>query len=157
MAMPMRPRWIWAAADLAVGGLAVAAALLGAGCGAEARAGAAVDVVLVAPPDPALAAVAASFDAAGYQTAIAGVAETAVAEADVLVPTVTDRLSADVIAAAGDRLKLIANYGNGVDNIDLPAAREKGITVTNTPGVLTDIAFRLLSYYAFPWHRKRPS
>ncbi len=62
----------------------------------------------------------------------------AVKEADVLVPTVTDRITAEVIAAAGDRLKLIANYGNGVDNIDLPAAREKGITVTNTPGVLTE-------------------
>ncbi len=62
----------------------------------------------------------------------------AVGEADVLVPTVTDRLTAEVIAAAGERLKLIANYGNGVDNIDLAAAREKGITVTNTPGVLTE-------------------
>jgi len=62
----------------------------------------------------------------------------AVAKADVLVPTVTDRIDADVIAAAGERLKLIANYGNGVDNIDLRAAREKGITVTNTPGVLTE-------------------
>ncbi len=64
----------------------------------------------------------------------------AVGEADVLVPTVTDQISAAVIAAAGPRLKLIANYGNGVDNIDLPAAREKGITVTNTPGVLTEDA-----------------
>ena len=62
----------------------------------------------------------------------------AVGEADVLVPTVTDEISADVIAAAGQRLKLIANYGNGVDNIDLRSAREKGITVTNTPGVLTE-------------------
>ena len=62
----------------------------------------------------------------------------AVAEADVLVPTVTDRITADVIGAAGERLKLIANYGNGVDNIDLRSAREKGITVTNTPGVLTE-------------------
>ncbi|NKB49195.1 MAG: D-glycerate dehydrogenase [Alphaproteobacteria bacterium] len=62
----------------------------------------------------------------------------AVGAADVLVPTVTDRISAEVIAAAGDRLKLIANYGNGVDNIDLRSAREKGISVTNTPGVLTE-------------------
>jgi len=62
----------------------------------------------------------------------------AVGEADVLVPTVTDRIDTEIIAAAGPRLKLIANYGNGVDNIDLPAAREKGITVTNTPGVLTE-------------------
>lgn len=62
----------------------------------------------------------------------------AMQSADVLVPTVTDHISADLIAQAGDRLKLIANYGNGVDNIDLPAARERGIAVTNTPGVLTE-------------------
>jgi glyoxylate reductase len=62
----------------------------------------------------------------------------AMQNADVLVPTVTDDISADLIAQAGDRLKLIANYGNGVDNIDLPAARERGITVTNTAGVLTE-------------------
>jgi len=62
----------------------------------------------------------------------------AMQSADVLVPTVTDHISADLIAQAGDRLKLIANYGNGVDNIDLPAARERGITVTNTAGVLTE-------------------
>ena len=48
----------------------------------------------------------------------------AMEEADVLVPTVTDPINADLIARAGPRLKLIANYGNGVDNIDLPAARE---------------------------------
>ncbi len=62
----------------------------------------------------------------------------AIQEGDVLVPTVTDRLDKEVIAAAGKRLKLIANFGTGVDNIDLAAAREKGITVTNTPGVLTE-------------------
>jgi glyoxylate reductase len=62
----------------------------------------------------------------------------AVAECDVLVPTVTDRIDADIIGAAGPRLKLIANFGNGVDNIDVKAAYAKGITVTNTPGVLTD-------------------
>jgi glyoxylate reductase len=62
----------------------------------------------------------------------------AVGEADVLVPTVTDRIDADVIAAAGPKLKLIANFGNGVDNIDVKAAYARGITVTNTPGVLTD-------------------
>lgn len=62
----------------------------------------------------------------------------AMQEADVLVPTVTDDIGADMIAQAGDRLKLIANYGNGVDNVDLPAARERGITVTNTPSVLTE-------------------
>ena len=62
----------------------------------------------------------------------------AMQSADVLVPTVTDYISADLIAQAGERLKLIATYGNGVDNIDLPAARERGISVTNTPGVLTE-------------------
>jgi glyoxylate reductase len=64
----------------------------------------------------------------------------ALAEADVLVPTIADRIDAGTIAAAGPRLKLIANYGNGVDHIDLPAARARGIIVTNTPGVLTDDA-----------------
>jgi glyoxylate reductase len=64
--------------------------------------------------------------------------QVAVAEADVLVPTVTDRIDASIIAAAGPRLKLIANFGTGVDHIDLAAARAKGITVTNTPGVLTE-------------------
>ena len=59
-------------------------------------------------------------------------------EADVLVPTVTDRIDADLLAAAGDRLKLIASFGTGVDHIDLAAAKSRGITVTNTPGVLTE-------------------
>ncbi|MFQ5971660.1 MAG: 2-hydroxyacid dehydrogenase, partial [Alphaproteobacteria bacterium] len=58
--------------------------------------------------------------------------------ADVLVPTVTDRLSRKVIEQAGDQLRLMANFGTGVDNIDLRAAQEKGIIVTNTPGVLTE-------------------
>lgn len=62
----------------------------------------------------------------------------AVRDADVLVPTVTDVIDEEVIEAAGDRLKLIANFGNGVDHIDLKAARARGILVTNTPGVLTD-------------------
>ncbi|MBZ8133567.1 D-glycerate dehydrogenase [Afifella sp. IM 167] len=57
---------------------------------------------------------------------------------DVLVPTVTDRIDASMIAQAGDRLKLIANFGNGVDNIDIDAAYQRGITVTNTPNVLTE-------------------
>lgn len=64
--------------------------------------------------------------------------KTSVAEADVLVPTVTDRIDAEIIAAAGPKLKLIANFGNGVDNIDVKAAYARGITVTNTPGVLTE-------------------
>ena len=62
----------------------------------------------------------------------------AVKMADVLVPTITDTIDAKLIAAAGKKLKLIANYGTGVDHIDLAAAREKGITVTNTPDVLTE-------------------
>ena len=62
----------------------------------------------------------------------------AVKIADVLVPTVTDRIDKTVLAAAGPQLKLIANFGTGVDNIDLDTARARGITVTNTPGVLTE-------------------
>jgi glyoxylate reductase len=60
------------------------------------------------------------------------------ARAEVLVPTITDRIDADLIAGAGAQLKLIANFGNGTDNIDVAAAMKRGITVTNTPGVLTD-------------------
>jgi glyoxylate reductase len=62
----------------------------------------------------------------------------AMSTADVLVPTVTDRLDAAVLSRAGSNLKLIANYGNGVDHIDVEAAHERGIIVTNTPGVLTE-------------------
>lgn len=62
----------------------------------------------------------------------------AVKEADVLVPTVTDRIDRSVISQAGDQLKLIANFGTGVDNIDVETAFNKGIIVTNTPGVLTE-------------------
>lgn len=63
---------------------------------------------------------------------------TAIADCDVLVPTVTDQIDAELIAGAGDRLKLIANFGAGVNHIDLRAARARGIIVTNTPGVLTE-------------------
>ena len=62
----------------------------------------------------------------------------AVKSCEVLVPTVTDRIDSSVLAQAGERLRLIANYGNGVDNIDVEAAYKRGITVTNTPGVLTE-------------------
>lgn len=62
----------------------------------------------------------------------------AVQTADILLPTVTDRINAKVIEAAGPQLKLIANFGAGVDHIDVEAAHKKGIIVTNTPGVLTD-------------------
>jgi glyoxylate reductase len=62
----------------------------------------------------------------------------AVKSAQVLVPTVTDRIDRSLISQAGPQLKLIANFGNGVDNIDLDTARARGIIVTNTPGVLTE-------------------
>src|SRR6185437_3642463 len=58
--------------------------------------------------------------------------------ADVLVPTVTDRIDSSVLSKSGEQLKLIANFGNGVDNIDVATAAARGITVTNTPGVLTE-------------------
>ncbi|WP_299205327.1 D-glycerate dehydrogenase [uncultured Tateyamaria sp.] len=58
--------------------------------------------------------------------------------ADVLVPTITDTVDGAMIGQAGERLKLIANYGAGVDNIDVSTARQRGILVSNTPGVLTD-------------------
>ncbi len=62
----------------------------------------------------------------------------AVKTAEVLVPTVTDKIDKAVIMQAGDQLKLISNFGTGVDNIDVEAAANRGITVTNTPGVLTE-------------------
>ncbi|WP_353144589.1 D-glycerate dehydrogenase, partial [Paracoccus sp. (in: a-proteobacteria)] len=57
---------------------------------------------------------------------------------DVLVPTITDHIDAAMLAQAGDKLKLIANYGAGVDHIDAHSARQRGILVSNTPGVVTD-------------------
>ena len=58
--------------------------------------------------------------------------------ADVLVPTLTDEIDQSLLAQAGDRLKLVANYGAGFDHIDAATARQRGVLVTNTPGVLTD-------------------
>jgi glyoxylate reductase len=58
--------------------------------------------------------------------------------AEVLVPTVTDQIDGDLIRGAGKKLKMIANYGTGIDHINLDAARDKGIMVTNTPDVLTE-------------------
>jgi glyoxylate reductase len=58
--------------------------------------------------------------------------------ADVIVPTVTDHIDRSIISQSGERLRLIANFGNGVDNIDVASAVQRGITVTNTPGVLTE-------------------
>ena len=62
----------------------------------------------------------------------------AMSQADVLVPTVTDNIDARLLGQAGERLKLIANFGAGVDHIDVATARQRGILVSNTPGVLTD-------------------
>lgn len=90
--------------------------------------------------DTALAPADATMDRAALHAAAAN--------CDVLVPTLTDQIDAALIEAAGPRLKLIANFGNGVDHIDLKAARAGGIIVTNTPGVLTqdaaDLAMALL-------------
>jgi glyoxylate reductase len=62
----------------------------------------------------------------------------AVKTADVLVPTVTDRIDSSLLSKSGEQLRLIAQFGNGVDNIDVATANQRGITVTNTPGVLTE-------------------
>ncbi|RYH00068.1 MAG: D-glycerate dehydrogenase, partial [Alphaproteobacteria bacterium] len=62
----------------------------------------------------------------------------AIRRVDVLVPTVTDRIDAALIEEAGPSLKLIASFSNGIDHVDVEAAAKKGITVTNTPGVLTE-------------------
>ncbi|WP_296420068.1 2-hydroxyacid dehydrogenase [Pseudooctadecabacter sp.] len=62
----------------------------------------------------------------------------AVQTCDVLVPTVTDEITAGLLGQAGERLKLIANYGAGVDHIDVHTARQRGILVSNTPGVVTE-------------------
>ena len=62
----------------------------------------------------------------------------AVQRADVLVPTITDQIDAALIGQAGEQLKLIANYGAGVNNIDVATARQRGILVSNTPDVLTE-------------------
>ncbi|WP_296423339.1 D-glycerate dehydrogenase [Yoonia sp.] len=62
----------------------------------------------------------------------------AMQNADVVVSTITDQIDAKLLGRAGDRLKLIANYGAGVDNIDVATARQRGIHVSNTPGVVTD-------------------
>jgi glyoxylate reductase len=68
------------------------------------------------------------------QAELAAAAKTA----DVLVPTITDKIDAAVLSQAGEKLRLIANFGNGVDHIDVATALARGITVTNTPGVLTE-------------------
>ncbi len=62
----------------------------------------------------------------------------AMQHSDAIVPTITDRIDGEMLNFAPSRLKLIANFGNGVDHIDVAAALQRGITVTNTPGVLTE-------------------
>jgi glyoxylate reductase len=62
----------------------------------------------------------------------------AMRRADVIVPTVTDHIDAPMLAQAGERLKLIANYGAGIDNVDVASARQRGVLVSNTPGVVTE-------------------
>ncbi len=62
----------------------------------------------------------------------------AIRRSDVLVPTITDQIDSSLLSQAGDQLKLIANFGAGVDNIDVHTARQRGILVSNTPGVLTE-------------------
>ncbi|TKA97980.1 D-glycerate dehydrogenase [Cereibacter changlensis] len=62
----------------------------------------------------------------------------AMSRADVLVPCVTDQIDAAMLGQAGEKLKLIANYGAGVDHIDVATARQRGILVSNTPGVVTE-------------------
>ena len=61
----------------------------------------------------------------------------AMSEAKVLVPTITDTIDSDLIMGAGSQLELIANFGNGTDNIDVSSAVSRNIAVTNTPKVLT--------------------
>jgi len=67
-----------------------------------------------------------------------GELQEAIKTCDVLVPTITDTIDNALISQAGDKLKLIANYGAGVDHIDVSTARQQGVLVSNTPGVLTD-------------------
>ena len=102
-------------------------------------------------PDAVMARLEALFDTVNNRGDVAlgpDALVRAVADCDVLVPTVTDRIDAALIAAAGPRLGLIASFGAGVNHIDLRAARARRIIVTNTPGVLTedtaDVAMALI-------------
>jgi glyoxylate reductase len=92
-------------------------------------------------PDPVETRLRELFDAELNETDAPFSAEdlaSAVARADVLVPTVTDRVDSRVLSRAGEQLRLIAQFGAGVDNIDVQTAVQRGITITNTPGVLTE-------------------
>lgn len=72
----------------------------------------------------------------------------AIKTCDVLVPTITDKIDAGLLGLAGANLKLIANFGAGIDHIDVETARQRGILVSNTPDVVTedtaDMAMALL-------------
>ncbi len=85
----------------------------------------------------------------------------AMQRADVLVPTVTDRIDSSLIEAAGPQMKLIASFSNGIDHIDIEAATRKGITVTNTPNVLTedtaDMTWRSFLPCRDGWRKARAS
>ncbi|MCC2979187.1 MULTISPECIES: 2-hydroxyacid dehydrogenase [unclassified Sphingomonas] len=92
-------------------------------------------------PDTTMNRLEALFDTVNNRSDLAMSREqlaSAMADCDVLVPTVVDSIDAELIAGAGERLRLIANFGAGVNHIDLKAARARGIIVTNTPGVLTE-------------------
>ncbi len=92
-------------------------------------------------PDPVMDRMEELFDATNNRADVPMTRDQlveAMARADVLVPTVTDTIDADLIDRAGDQLRLIANYGAGFDHINLQAARARDILVTNTPGVLTE-------------------
>jgi glyoxylate reductase len=92
-------------------------------------------------PDPVETRLRELFDAELNETDAPFSADdlaSAVQRADVLVPTVTDRVDSRVLSRAGEQLRLIAQFGAGVDNIDVATAVQRGITVTNTPGVLTE-------------------
>ena len=92
-------------------------------------------------PDTTMSRLEALFDTVNNRSDLAMSREqlaSAMADCDVLVPTVVDSIDGELIASAGERLRLIANFGAGVNHIDLKAARARGIIVTNTPGVLTE-------------------
>ena len=80
----------------------------------------------------------------------------AVSRADVLVPTITDRIDAGLLEKAGPQLKLIANFGAGIDHVDVAAANARGITVTNTPGVLVTMIPLALAAATSMWSTPAP-
>ncbi|WP_416463150.1 2-hydroxyacid dehydrogenase [Sphingomonas sp. VDB2] len=92
-------------------------------------------------PDRVQALIAERYDATFNDDDIALTSAqlaAAMRDFDALCPTITDRLDAGILGVAGRRVQIIANYGAGVDHIDLPAVRTAGLIATNTPGVLTD-------------------